>query len=410
MAKLKIIFISAFLFCFVVQDIAPNSLANDKQVKFINNSASVEKIAFYSGRNGNNEIYVMNVDGSEVINLTNNPASDLCPAISPLGDKIVFLSDRDGNTEIYTMDADGSNIKRLTNTTEAEEHPSWSKNGNKIFFVKDYMSRTEIWIMNSDGINPQRLTNNSARDERPFLSPDGSTILFMSNRDGNYEIYLMNADGNNQHKITNTSVNEIFPTWSPDGSKLAYSLNVLISGIPQAEIHVIKADGSGDTTLTNAPGRDENPCWSTDGNSIVFQSERDGNFEIYSMKADGSNQTRLTTHNDWDGWSSYGNFTVTVLEDDKKINLLNNKFQLYDNFPNPFNHITKISWRSPVSGWQTLKIYNVLGNEIATLVNDVKPAGSYETIFDATHLSSGTYFYKLIAGDYVETKKMVLMK
>ena len=201
-----------------------------------------------------------------------------------------------------------------------------------------------------------------------------------------------------------------FQHWSSDGSKLAYSLNVLISGIPQAEIHVINADGSGDTTLTNAPGRDENPCWSTDGKSIVFQSERDGNFEIYSMKADGSNQTRLTNHNAWDGWSSYGNFTLSVLEDDKKINLLNNKFQLYDNFPNPFNHITKISWQSPVNGWQTLKVYNILGNEIATLVNEAKPAGLYETIFDATHLSSGTYFYKLTAGDYVETKKMVLMK
>ena len=85
-------------------------------------------------------------------------------------------------------------------------------------------------------------------------------------------------------------------------------------------------------------------------------------------------------------------------------------FVLQQNYPNPFNPSTKISWQSPVSSWQTLKVYDVLGKEVATLVNEYKPRGRYEVEFDASHLSSGVYYYQLRAGEYVEIKKMILMK
>jgi hypothetical protein len=86
------------------------------------------------------------------------------------------------------------------------------------------------------------------------------------------------------------------------------------------------------------------------------------------------------------------------------------EFALYQNYPNPFNPSTKISWQSPVGSWQTLKIYDVLGKEVATLVNEFKPAGNYEVEFDATGLSSGVYFYTLRANDFEYSKSMILMK
>ena len=85
-------------------------------------------------------------------------------------------------------------------------------------------------------------------------------------------------------------------------------------------------------------------------------------------------------------------------------------FLLYQNYPNPFNPSTKISWQLPVGSWQTLKIYDVLGNEVVTLVNEEKPAGNYEIIFDAKNLSSGVYFYQLKTYEFIQTKKMILMK
>jgi hypothetical protein len=85
-------------------------------------------------------------------------------------------------------------------------------------------------------------------------------------------------------------------------------------------------------------------------------------------------------------------------------------FTLKQNYPNPFNPSTKISWQSSVSSWQTLKVYDVLGNEIATLVDEYKPAGNYEVDFNAIALSNGVYFYKLQSGDFVEIKKMTFLK
>jgi len=104
---------------------------------------------------------------------------------------------------------------------------------------------------------------------------------------------------------------------------------------------------------------------------------------------------------------------LTDIDLDSEIALLND-FILSQNYPNPFNPSTKISWQSPLGSWQTLKVYDLLGREVATLVDEFKPAGSYEIDFNPEskikHPVSGVYFYQLKAGDFVETKKMMYLK
>jgi hypothetical protein len=100
---------------------------------------------------------------------------------------------------------------------------------------------------------------------------------------------------------------------------------------------------------------------------------------------------------------------VSFIEEEQ-INELPTEPLLSQNYPNPFNPSTKISWQSPVGSQQTLKIYDILGNQVATLVDEYKPAGKYETEFNAATLPSGVYFYQLNAGDFLEIKKMVLLK
>ena len=95
---------------------------------------------------------------------------------------------------------------------------------------------------------------------------------------------------------------------------------------------------------------------------------------------------------------------------DSEINHTPKGFYLSQNYPNPFNPSTKIRWQSPVSGWQTLKVYDVLGNEVATLVNEEKIAGKYEVNFNASSLASGVYIYKIQAGSFINSKKMILLK
>ena len=106
---------------------------------------------------------------------------------------------------------------------------------------------------------------------------------------------------------------------------------------------------------------------------------------------------------DFDGTFEYSNIVEAEI-------LPPGKFSLEQNFPNPFNPSTKISWQSPVNSHQTLKIYDVLGNEVAILVNEYRTAGKYEAEFNASNLSSGIYYYKITAGEFVQTRKMIILK
>jgi WD40-like Beta Propeller Repeat len=129
------------------------------------------KIAFYTDRDGNNEIYTMNPDGSAPTRLTNNPAFDALPHWSPDGTKIAFETDRDGNVEIYTMNADGTNQTRLTNNPAVDELPDWAPDGTKIAFDTNRDGNQEIYTMNADGSSQTRLTNNPAVDQDPNWQP-----------------------------------------------------------------------------------------------------------------------------------------------------------------------------------------------------------------------------------------------
>jgi hypothetical protein len=103
-------------------------------------------------------------------------------------------------------------------------------------------------------------------------------------------------------------------------------------------------------------------------------------------------------------------FEDTITTDVRRIFSSPGRFVLNQNYPNPFNPTTTISWYSPLSGRQTLKIYDILGNEITTLVNEFKPAGNYEVMFDGRNLPSGVYYYRLQSGKFTITKKLVLLR
>jgi len=112
------------------------------------------------------------------------------------------------------------------------------------------------------------------------------------------------------------------------------------------------------------------------------------------------------THNFY--LSNFGEFAVNV--DENPLTQLPVEFNLEQNYPNPFNPSTKISWQSPVSSHQSLKIFDILGNEVATLVDEYKPAGIYNVQFTMNNLASGIYFYRFTAGSFAQTKKMILIK
>ena len=107
---------------------------------------------------------------------------------------------------------------------------------------------------------------------------------------------------------------------------------------------------------------------------------------------------------------NYVKLSDTELTDVKLDDTTPTKFLLSQNYPNPFNPITRIKYSLPINEFITLKIYDTLGKEIITLVSEEKQAGSYEVNFDGSYLPSGIYFYKIQAGEFIQTKKMILMK
>ena len=179
---------------------------------------------------GDQEIFTIKPDGTGLRQLTHNAphennlgGSDQYPVFSPNGKKIAFSTDRDqmegdNNSEIYTMDANGGNEVNLTRNPAIDRRPDWSPDGKKILFhsFRDFVSSSEIYTMNADGSNPTRLTANTVTDSSAVFSPDGRQVAFHSFRDGNNEIYRMKTDGSQQVMVTDTLEGEnVLPDWQP---------------------------------------------------------------------------------------------------------------------------------------------------------------------------------------------------
>jgi Tol biopolymer transport system component len=235
----------------------------------------------------------MSVDG-ELTQLTDDPADDVDPVWSPDGSKLAFSSNRAGMHHIYVMNADGSSPAQITNANADDSEPAWSRDGKRIAFVRSVDGSPEIHVVNADGSNEARLTFDPAVDVAPNWSPDGR-IFFTSNRDGQREIYFMNADGRDVRRFTTTGARS--SVWSPDGSKVAF---IAVSHEPGSSLNwlqVFVADPNGGNIrmVTKEPQSSFAPAWPADGASIIFAVDNLGvSANIFQVDLNGGNRKRLT--------------------------------------------------------------------------------------------------------------------
>lgn len=260
-------------------------------------------IAFESYRDGNAEVYLIDEDGSNLVNLSNNAGYDGTPSWSPDGRRIAFTSQRDGNPDVFIMGADGADPQRLTDSGGFNTVPAWSPDGNRILFVSnrtynipveggriEVPGNAKLWVMDADGGGAERLTSALGLDQFGSWSPDSQSVVFMSVRRGDPEIFMLDAKGV-ETNLTNHPAKDLNPAWSPDGTKIAF----MSDRESNLEIFILDLESGQLTNLTNTPDSHEgDPAWSPDGAKLAFISDRDGNSEIYVMNADGSGQQRVT--------------------------------------------------------------------------------------------------------------------
>lgn len=262
------------------------------------------KLIFQTDQDGNWEIYVISVDG-ELAQLTDDAADDLSPDWSPDGNRIAFSSNRNGKQHIYVMNADGSSVVQITNSAGDDTEPSWSADGKRIVFTSNRDGNSEIYVMNADGSNVKRLTDAPGADDNPRWSIDGK-ILFTSNREGQADIYVMDDAGGNVTRLTTIGASRA--SWSPDGKKVAFvsRSSELIGGAYWLQVYVIDADGSNLKMITRSPNSTFVPKWSADGKAIVFVIEYHGaRANIFEMDPSGENLKRLTAGPKFDGRPTY---------------------------------------------------------------------------------------------------------
>jgi len=263
------------------------------------------KLIFHTDRDGNFEIYITSVDG-ELAQLTDNAADDLAPDWSPDGNRIAFSSNRNGKQHIYVMDADGSSLAQITNSTAEDTEPAWAPDGKRIAFTSLRDGNKDVYVIGADGSNPRRLTDDPRIDSSPRWSRDGR-ISFTSNRDGQSGIYVMDDAGQNVRKLP-TIAAAGDAAWAPDGRKVAFvsRSTEIIGGAYWLQIYVADADGSNLKMITRSPNSTFVPKWSADGATITFVIEYHGvRANIFQIDSEGGTLKRLTTGPKFDSRPAY---------------------------------------------------------------------------------------------------------
>ena len=284
-----------------------------------------KRIAFVHDAGGRGQIFLMNEDGADPLNVSNNDFCDRSPVWSPDGGTIAFISDRTGDWEIFVMNADGSDQRRLAGNPGLDRAPAWSPDGTRIAWESHTSGVPDIWICNADGRNPRPLTAGDHYMMDPVWSPDGSKIAAVGVENMGTVVVVLDSDDSSMIEVIPWIAGPGNLTWSSDGTMLAGTLRAAPQESERSGIFVVKADGTEpyrwlvDVTPNGprlggalrkglmtwyAHGSAEprrvvktfcSLTWSPDGKTLAFSSDMDpsGAFYVYTISPEGGKPKRL---------------------------------------------------------------------------------------------------------------------
>jgi len=259
------------------------------------------------------QIYVMDLDGSNLERISTGEGRTTCGYFIPGRDEILFSSTHHVDAmcptppdrtrgylwglfdyDVFVRDLGTGEVRQLTDTPGYDAEATLSPDGSTIVFTSIRSGDLEIWAMDADGSNPRRLTDQVGYEGGAFFSPDGSRIVFrahypqteeeleeyVSLRDdgliqgGRLEIYVMDADGSNRVQVTDNGASNFAPFFHPDGERIIFSSNLHAPGGRSFDLYMIGVDGTGLERITKNEGFDGFPMFSPDGRHLVFASSR----------------------------------------------------------------------------------------------------------------------------------------
>lgn len=245
------------------------------------------------------DIYVMDVDGKSVVQLTNHPESNWSPDWSPDGREIIFLSTREGLIKLYIMNADGTSQRPLLVHGSWIADSKWSPTGRYIaykgkFEIPPKIGTRQIYVINTVNQKLTLITDDDLEHYTPAWSPNAEEIVFAAGRDQERDIYVIRLADRRITQLTRTPESEFQPTWSPDGRHIAF----VFEKDARVDIYHMTRNGDNLTNLTDHPDIDFAPAWSPDVQHIAFvrlvRGIENHSTDIYLMEADGRNQVNLT--------------------------------------------------------------------------------------------------------------------
>jgi Tol biopolymer transport system component len=314
--------IAAALIAVVIVSLATGALRRDRdrvpateptgRIVFLQEAPEAGPGDASAGSSVEYQLFAMNVDGTEVQQLTDPsafPAGVEAPEWSPDGSRIAFDSEADdGHLHIFVINADGTGLTQITSGDGDEIAPNWSPDGTRLAVETQRSSSepTGIAIVDVDTGVIRVITENpiGGDDAEPTWSPNGARIAFARSRGAQQypsALFVVAVDGSGLQRLSPRGVSAYRPNWSPDGTRIIFSSNDPSDRIQKAEIYVIASDGSGLRRLTHEENASAfRPTWSPDGEWILFTrfafpGQLTRSFDIYVMRPDGTDVRPVTS-------------------------------------------------------------------------------------------------------------------
>lgn len=226
---------------------------------------ATSQITFVSKQSGNKEVYVMDIDGQKIRQITRDKSIALGPKFSPDGERIAFTSYKSGYPDVWVINLAKSSKRAIAFFPGVNSGAAFSPNGNMLALTLSKDGNTDLYTMPAAGGNPTRIARTRGTEASPSWSPTGSEVVFVSDVRGSPQLYIVPSQGGSLSRLQTYATYTTEPDWSPDGHFIAYS--IMTAGQSQIAITDLRTKKQ---TIITSGGNNESPSWARDSRHLVF--------------------------------------------------------------------------------------------------------------------------------------------